>query len=126
MQRRRTNLTHAEKLAIVDMRRRGARLYEIGRHFGFSEATIRAVIKASGMPLPQPKPWSRKKRPIENVAPIMVDAPEPKQLPPSNFYNPTATEIARLKAKGLGNTKIAALLKLPYRVVEGVPAQRQG
>lgn len=116
----RCRLTNKEREEALFRLRSGETAASIARGLNVGADTIRRIGKSHNI-----KPaadWRTKPRPRIVEAPIMVEAP--KVAPTYTFYDPSHAEIARLKAKGLGVTKIAALLHLPYRVVEGVPARR--
>src|SRR6185369_754327 len=121
----RRKMTDAQRAEALERFHAGEAATDICKDYGVNPQTIyrinQAEIEKTHVLRYGKKSWSRqKKKPVEE-APIVIETmavPQPAQAP--SFYNPSRSEIARLKAKGLGNTQIAALLRLPYKVIEGV------
>lgn len=116
MAHRGRRLTDEERADIVRRYLTGEPVHLIARRFDVSTQTVKNCAKAASAVFEGKRVWSRAKK-----------QDEPRQIvlappPIAHFYTPSLAEVARLKAKGLKNTAIAALLRLPYRVVESVPA----
>ncbi len=116
---RRPRLTDDEKRDIVRRYLTGEPVNAIAKAFGVTATTISRTAKEVGAQYFGKRTWDRTKKLEEPDPRLVVPAPPPIA---AGFYTPCLAEVARLKAKGLGNTKIAALLRMPYRVVESVSA----
>jgi hypothetical protein len=92
----------------------GARVSDIAAKYGVSLCYASKLAERSGMKM-RGKTGPRRKTGAEPSMP-----PEPKPMEEPAPLSCFAQEIRRLAAKGLGLTKIAALLRCPYREVAAV------
>ncbi|BCH33149.1 hypothetical protein MesoLjLc_50790 [Mesorhizobium sp. L-8-10] len=90
----------------------GEKVKNIAERLGVSSSAISILARKAGVIRGPGRPPAE----VPQSNPVDPDPPTPPA-----FYTPSNAEVARLKAKGLGNTAIAALLRLPYKVVESVP-----
>lgn len=113
-------LTHEQRERVVKAYLDGDRVAEIATRFEVSPHSVRTIVRRAGFIGSRPaKPYSRQRKVEQVIEPVRM-APPP--APVASFYDQGLADILRLKAKGLTITKIAALLRLPYRVVDGAMA----
>lgn len=90
--------------------------------FGISVSALNHHLRKMGVPPRRPGVGRRK---FAETSPGYIRKPEfdvpeaPKSSALASIaYSQTASEIIRLHRNGLGSTKIAALLRMPYRQIE--------